>query len=78
MNNWHNEYMAEYQRQQILEQRKQIQIEELARSTAVYRPGLFSRTMFHFANWMIATGSRIRKRYEAPVPSYTAPPQTAP
>jgi hypothetical protein len=74
MNNWHNEFMAEYQRQRILEQTKQIQIEELVISSRAYRPGLFSRSMFNFGNWMIATGSRLRKRYEVPVPSCNHPP----
>ena len=66
MNNWHNEYMAEYHRQDLLKQREQIRIADLALKSRVYRPGIFERTMFNFANWMISTGKQLRKRYEIP------------
>ena len=66
MNNWHNEYMAEYRRQQILEDADQIRLENFVLKSRVYRPGLFGRTMFNFANWMISTGRQLRKRYEIP------------
>ena len=66
MNNWTNEYMAEYHRQEILDQVEQIRLEKLAVTSRVYRPGLFERTMFNFANWMISTGKQLRKRYEIP------------
>jgi hypothetical protein len=74
MNHWHNEFMAEFNRQHILEQAEEIRLETLAASSRVYRPGLFERTMFHFANWMISTGSQLRKRYEVPtVPCSNCP-----
>jgi len=66
MNNWNNEYMAEYHRQEILDEVEQIRLEKLAVTSRVYRPGLFERTMFNFANWMISTGKQLRKRYEIP------------
>ena len=66
MNNWHNEYMAEYHRQQILEEVEQIRLERLVIKSRVYRPRLFERSMFSFANWMITTGRQLRKRYEVP------------
>lgn len=66
MNNWNNEYMAEYHRQEILDQMDQIRLEKLAVRSRVYRPGLFERTMFNFANWMISKGKQLRKRYEIP------------
>jgi len=66
MNNWHTEFMAEYDRQHILEEAEEIRFETMATRFRVYRPGLFERTMFHFANWMISTGNRLRKRYEVP------------
>jgi len=66
MNNWHNEFMAEFRRQQILEEAKEIHLERLALQSRVYRPGVFERTMFNFANWMISTGKQLRKRYEVP------------
>jgi hypothetical protein len=66
MNNWHTEFMAEYDRQHILEEAENIQLEGLALQARVARPGLFARTMFTLANWMISTGSQLRRRYEIP------------
>ena len=66
MNHWNNEYMAEYHRQDILDEVEKIRLEKLAVTSRVYRPGLFERTMFNFANWMISTGKQLRKRYEIP------------
>lgn len=66
MNNWHNEFMAEYHRQDILNEVEHIHLETLALKSRVYRPGFFARTMFSFANWMISTGKQLRKRYEVP------------
>ena len=63
MNNWHDEYAAEYTRQRIREERKQIHLEKLALQSRSDRPRLFDQTMFTFANWMIATGKQLRKRY---------------
>jgi len=66
MNYWQDEKTAEYNRQRILDEVEQIRLEKLALKSHVYRPGLFARTMFSFANWMISTGKRLRKRYEVP------------
>jgi hypothetical protein len=66
MNNWNDEYMAEYHRQDILDQVEQIRLERLTVTSRVYHPRFFSRTMFNFANWMISTGKQLRKRYEVP------------
>jgi hypothetical protein len=66
MNHWNDEFMAEYHRQEILNEVEQIRLEKLAVKFRVYRPGLFERTMFNFANWMISTGKQLRKRYEIP------------
>jgi hypothetical protein len=66
MNNWNNEYMAEYHRQEILDEAEQIRLGKLVVSSRVYRPRFFNRTMFSFANWMISTGKQLRKRYEVP------------
>jgi hypothetical protein len=66
MNNWQNEYMAEYHRQEILEEAEHIRLEEMSLTSRVYRPSFFSRTMFNLANWMISTGKELRKRYEVP------------
>lgn len=66
MNNWHSEFMAEYRRQNILEEVESIRLEKIAIKSRLYRPGVFARTMFNVANWMIATGKQLRKRYEVP------------
>ena len=66
MHSWHDEFMAEYHRQDILQQAEQIRLERIALRSRVYHPRLFARTMFNFANWMIATGKQLRKRYEIP------------
>lgn len=66
MNNWQNEYLAEYHRQQILDDIEHIRLEDMAMQSRVYRPRFFARTMFSFANWMISTGKNLRKRYEIP------------
>jgi hypothetical protein len=73
MNNWHNEFMAEYHRQDILKQVEHIRLEELAVKSRVYRPGFFARTIYNFANWMISTGKQLRKRYEVPCVDCPAP-----
>ena len=66
MNYFQDEYTAEYNRQRILDEVKQINLEKVALKSRVYRPGLFERTMFNFANWMVSTGKHLRKRYEIP------------
>ncbi|RPI91452.1 MAG: hypothetical protein EHM40_15670 [Chloroflexi bacterium] len=68
MNNWQDEFMAEYHRQQIVEEIKQIRLEETALKSYGNRPRLFERTMFNFANWMISTGKHLRKRYTRSTP----------
>lgn len=66
MNNWNNEYMAEYHRQDLVQEAEQVRREKLGISSRIYHAGLFARTMFNFGNWMIARGRQIRKRYEIP------------
>ena len=66
MNYFLDEQTAEYNRQRILDEVKQIQLERLALGSQIYRPDMFERTMFQLANWMIATGKHLRKRYEIP------------
>lgn len=66
MKHWEDEFNAEYQRLQIAEEFRQIRLERSSLRSRLYRPGLFARTMFNFANWMISTGKTLRKRYEIP------------
>jgi len=66
MNTFLDEQTAEYNRQRILDEVKQIQLEKLALGSQIYHPGIFERTMFKLANWMIATGKHLRQRYEIP------------
>lgn len=75
MNNWQIEFMAEYHRQRIVEEVRQIRLEELAlKSRRRYRPRFFEQTMFNLANWMIFTGKQLRKRYEVPAGHCAHPP----
>ena len=67
MNYLQHEQTAEYNRQRIDEEIKQIRFEQLALKSRPYKPGRFTRIMFNFANWMISTGKQLRKRYEIPV-----------
>ena len=66
MNTFLDEQTAEYNRQRILDEVKQIQLEKLALGSQIHRPGMFEQTMFRLANWMIATGKYLRQRYEIP------------
>ena len=67
MNYFQDEQTAAYNRQRIAEAFQQMQLEHLALQSRVYQPSRFTRLMFSFANWMIATGKQLRKRYEIPV-----------
>jgi len=69
--------MAEYRRQEIIKQMEQVRLEKLAQSSHVYHPGLFTRTMFNFANWMIVTGKQLRKRYEVPTANCNHSPKSS-
>ena len=73
MDNWHSDLMAEHHRQRILDEINHIQLEKIAFQSRLYRPGLFERIMFNFANWMISTGSQLRKRYEIPTTACNHP-----
>jgi len=66
MNTFLDEQTAEYNRQRILDEVKQIRLEKLALGSQIYHPGMFEQTMFRLANWMISTGKRLRRRYEIP------------
>ena len=74
MNNWQDEFMAEYHRQDILEQVEHIRLEKLALESRGNCPNLFERTMFTFANWMISKGKQLRRRYKAPTVNCSNPP----
>jgi hypothetical protein len=74
MNDWQNEFMPGNHRERIMAEVEQIRLEQLALKSRVYRPGLFARTMFRLANWMITTGKQLRKRYEVPTASSSNPP----
>ena len=72
MNYFQDEQTAAYNRQRIAEAFQQMQLEQLALQSRVYQPSRFTRLMFSFANWMIATGKQLRKRYE--IPASNCPP----
>lgn len=77
MNNWQNEYMAEYHRQHLLKEVEQIRLEKLALESRVRCPTLFEQTMFTFANWVISKGKQLRKRYEATTVNCGNPPTSS-
>ena len=66
-NHLRDEQTAAFYRERTRAEIKQIRLEQLALKSQPYKPGRYERTMFNFANWMIATGKQLRKRYEAPV-----------
>ncbi len=66
MNYYQDEFTAEYNRQKIVDEFEQMRLERLAHKALPYRPGIFERSMFNFANWMISTGKQLRHRYEIP------------
>ena len=66
MNHWHSEFMAESHRRDILAEAEHIHLEHIALQSRVYHPGVYARTMFRFANWLISTGKQLRQRYEIP------------
>jgi hypothetical protein len=74
MYNWQIEFLAEDHRRELVHEMEQIRLEKLALKSRLYRPGLFERTMFNFANWMISTGKQLRKRYEIPTVHCNHPP----
>jgi len=67
MNTYEFETTAEYNRQRTHAEIEQIRFEKDALKNRPYQPGRFTHVMFSFANWMIATGKQLRKRYEVPV-----------
>jgi hypothetical protein len=77
MNNWQHEYMAEYHRQQLLQEAEQVRLEKLALEAGVRCPTRFERTMLSFANWMISRGKQLRNRYEATTVNCGNPPRVA-
>ena len=57
------------QYRQISEDDHQRMIEEarivrLIRESRVDQPGIFERTMFKLANWMISSGRQLQRRYD--------------
>ncbi len=73
MNHYQDEMTAQYNRQRIHDELEQMRLEQFALKSRVYTPGRFGRAMFSFANWMIATGKRLRKRYEIPTAPHKQP-----
>ena len=66
MNHWQYEQykqIDEFSRQKMI---SEIRVEKLVRQYRVYHPGIFERTMFSLADWIISIGKRLRRRYEIP------------
>lgn len=67
MISWKDVYMAELHRQQLLEEAELHRLEKRALKSQPGCPNLFERALIKFANWMIARGKQLRKRYELPI-----------
>ena len=76
MNNWQNEFMAEYRRQELLQEAEQIRLEKLALESGVRCPTRFERMMIAFAHWMISKGKQLRRRYEDATVNCSNPPRS--
>jgi hypothetical protein len=75
MNHWHTEFIAEYHRQELIDEMKQIQLEELALQGKPYRPGRFQRIMQGLGAWLVAVGEDLMCRYQAPAADCAQPSQ---
>ena len=67
MNTYDYEKTAEYNRQRAYAEINQIRLEQTIVQSRSYQPGRFVHIMFNFANWMIAAGKQLRRRYEVPI-----------
>ena len=66
MNHWQYEQykqIDEYNRQRMM---VEIRADRLVQQYHIYHPGIFEGMKFKFANWMIAIGNGLRRRYEIP------------
>ena len=59
------EQRAEEQRAQIRQDLAALRLQKAALRAAPPQPGWFARNMFALGSWMVATGERLRKRYQA-------------
>lgn len=69
MNYYDYETTAEYNREQIKDEFKSSRLAKRTHNAHPYHPSRFTHLMYNFANWMIATGKRLRARYEIPQPT---------
>lgn len=61
MNNRQSEFLAEYDRQRILQEVEQIRLEKLAAQSHLR---FFAQIMMSVGNWMVGTGRKLSKHYE--------------
>jgi hypothetical protein len=73
MNYFQDEVTAEYNRQHIASEIRQIRLTQFALKNRIHSPGRFGRVMFNFANWMIVTDKGLRERYEIPSANFSRP-----
>jgi hypothetical protein len=71
MNNWSQDYMAEYRRQDLIAEAEQIRLEKSADLNR-NRFGPFGRIMAGIGNWMIEKGKQICKRYDTRSPAFSS------
>lgn len=74
MNNWQIEYIAEYNRQRVMEEVKQIRLENRAREARGNYASRAQQILLAFTNWMISKSKQLQKHYEATTANCDNPP----
>jgi len=64
MNHWQIEIESKLHRDELENQMKAIRLEEQALRSKAHQPAWYERSLYRLANWMIATGKQLRRRYE--------------
>ena len=77
MNFYQDELTAQYNRQRVEEEFKQIHIEQRISRSHAYRPGAFTHIMHSVASWMIKTGKELHTRYEISTPHHHTAPSSS-
>ncbi len=68
MNHFHLEQMAEYRRQQIIEDMKQIRLEKLAQEAGQPKTNHWRLGLIRLADWLITIGKRLHQEFDPPQP----------
>ncbi len=66
MNHFQLERLAEYHRQELIEDMQQIRLEKLAREANQPRANLLRLGLMHLADWLIAAGRQLHQEFDPP------------